>query len=113
MTHDANPKTPPPGWVPGQGTCFGDYELGGEIARGDRGVIYRARQVSLDRPVVLELIPTGAFASDEEARCFRQEAEAAAKLDHPHIVPIYEVGEHQGHHYCSMKLMQLGGLNVH
>lgn len=85
---------------------FGEYELLDVIAHGGMGIVYRARQVRLDRLVALKMILTGKLASEDELRRFEIEARAAAALNHSGIVPVHEVGCHEGRHFFSMGLVE-------
>lgn len=88
------------------GTTLGRFEILSELGRGGMAVVYKARQTDLDRVVALKILPPGMTHDASYVARFRQEARSAARLEHPHIMPIYEVGEANGLHYIAMKFIQ-------
>ncbi len=97
----------PAAWTdPPRVRYFGDYELLEEIGRGSMGVVFKARQVSLNRLVAVKMLLHGDFSTEESVRRFHTEAEAAASLQHPNIVAIHEIGVHEGRHYFSMDFVE-------
>ncbi len=105
--------SPAPAAISLCGQEIGPYRIESEIARGGMGVVYRAHQIGLERPVAIKLIGSGMLASEEERRRFRIEAEAAARLDHPGIISIFEIGTWNGHEYFSMSLVDGPTLQTH
>ena len=92
---------------------FGSYELLGEISRGSFGVVYKARQAGLDRTVALKVLLDGVHASPESIERFQREAKSVARMKHPNIVPIYDIGTCDGHYYFAMEFIEGHPLSTH
>jgi hypothetical protein len=97
-------------WVATDERAPAGYEVLSELGRGGMGVVYQARHVALNRVVALKMILSGAHASGDEMARFRREAEAIARLQHPGIVAVHEIGEHNGHPFFSLELCPGGSL---
>jgi serine/threonine-protein kinase len=104
--------TAPPWVLPASG-FFGRYQLLGEVKWGGMGVVYKARDTALDRIVALKMLKSGALAHPEAVERFQREARAVARLKHPHLVPLYDIGEHEGQHYLTMEYVAGGTLSQH
>ena len=91
---------------------FDDFEILNEVGRGGMGIVYRARQASLNREVALKVLPPALHRGGSALRRFRTEAQAVARLKHPNVVPIYAQGEHDGHLYYAMELIDGVSLDV-
>ena len=110
-TGDTELPAPGPVATTGPLPAVPGYAILGELGRGGMGVVYRARQVSLNRPVALKMIRAGEYAGPAECARFRREAELVARLQHPHIVQVYEVGDHAGQPFCALELVEGGSLD--
>jgi WD40 repeat protein len=108
FSHTLTRKRRPPGPLPIP--AIADYEVLGELGRGGMGVVYKARHIRLDRLVALKMILAGGHAGPRELARFRQEAEAVARLDHPNIIRIHDIGESAGHPYLALEFVSGGNL---